>query len=1095
MKKSLGILVRSGIWVSTAALLLLCLLAARLLFAPIDLGFARDRLEAGGESFLPGWQINFTNPEIGWDWRGVRPWISIQDLRLVDRRNRMAVYIPGAHVGVSFSSLWGDISVSTIELNAAQILVTDLAGFSDATSGSSFADLFGSGGVPKPEVFRPVSEAFSRFGARLMRQAPALDTIKITSAMVEIARGGEFANARLALPRMELSREGDLLLLDALTDIQLGNRPTQLRLSGQAEPFVGELEVSLGFSEFRPRDLELQAEMPEFASYLDFPVTVALDLSLAANVGLRAASFDLQIDDGFISHPVRFPERAPIRFGSISGKYEPAEDMITISSLLVQAGENEITGLGKVQWTPGFDQPSISLLVQAETATIDDVKRYWPIATDENGEPRGARQWVDENMISGGVRNVEFRVEWSPESGGAFDKGSAYKLTFGVRDVDTRYLREMPPIEGAYGNATLTREDFTVLLNQGTVLGMPIGGSTAAMSDIHLRGQGEGVFDIKLNGPVGKIMEVLSHDPLNVPERLNFDMARLDGEAQVRAVVTVPLVKNAPKEDVRYDVQAKLQDVSVNELLGGEGLREGDLTLTLDGDRLSLEGDGALNGVPVNLYWRENFAAGREDEVADTTEVVISGEMDEGDIAAFGVDISGFLDGKVFGDATFIGRNFAFRRGYFSADATGAIIKAPQLAWKKEADAPATITGTLVFSEQGTALAPLTVTGEEIDLTAQFNWPSKGSEGFDGDFTIRQMGRHSLAGTVVQTKENRTEVKIIAKTFDAGAFLADLDDAATDTRQDIKSTSSGTTDISLDAERLLLLNGESFGNVRLTTHFEDEEPKNLAFNGVVWGTEKPVTLSISEGGAGTKGQVIQIASPDGGQFLRGLGLFAHLRDGALELNGTTSGWGNRFQLGGRAKIDDSLLVAKKNLGPSVEEGTIAGLEDFLSDGPVELEEVDMPFTYVDGLLDLPDLKANGPTMGMTMKGQISAREDKINVNGVFVPAYGINSLLGKIPLLGTLLTGGDGKGVFGVTYRVKGQLEAPEFSVNPVSGLAPGFLRLLFEGGKGKISDVKSPEKPEATPEEPAETRQGPTQDNGEQPPKAAEDDDKPKRH
>jgi len=63
-------------------------------------------------------------------------------------------------------------------------------------------------------------------------------------------------------------------------------------------------------------------------------------------------------------------------------------------------------------------------------------------------------------------------------------------------------------------------------------------------------------------------------------------------------------------------------------------------------------------------------------------------------------------------------------------------------------------------------------------------------------------------------------------------------------------------------------------------------------------------------------------------------------------------------------------------------------------------------------------------------------------------------LLGKLPLIGGLFSGGDGKGLFGVTYRIIGSTDAPEIQSNPLSALAPGFLRLLFEGQKGTIADL-----------------------------------------
>ncbi len=49
------------------------------------------------------------------------------------------------------------------------------------------------------------------------------------------------------------------------------------------------------------------------------------------------------------------------------------------------------------------------------------------------------------------------------------------------------------------------------------------------------------------------------------------------------------------------------------------------------------------------------------------------------------------------------------------------------------------------------------------------------------------------------------------------------------------------------------------------------------------------------------------------------------------------------------------------------------------------------------------------------------------------------------PLLGDLLKGRDNEGVFGITFAVQGKTSNPDVVVNPVSMLAPGFLRQIFE--------------------------------------------------
>ena len=48
------------------------------------------------------------------------------------------------------------------------------------------------------------------------------------------------------------------------------------------------------------------------------------------------------------------------------------------------------------------------------------------------------------------------------------------------------------------------------------------------------------------------------------------------------------------------------------------------------------------------------------------------------------------------------------------------------------------------------------------------------------------------------------------------------------------------------------------------------------------------------------------------------------------------------------------------------------------------------------------------------------------------------------PLLGKILTGGEGEGMFAALYRVEGPMDDTRVSVNPLAVLAPGILRQLF---------------------------------------------------
>ena len=107
------------------------------------------------------------------------------------------------------------------------------------------------------------------------------------------------------------------------------------------------------------------------------------------------------------------------------------------------------------------------------------------------------------------------------------------------------------------------------------------------------------------------------------------------------------------------------------------------------------------------------------------------------------------------------------------------------------------------------------------------------------------------------------------------------------------------------------------------------------------------------------------------------------------------------------------------------------------------------FTRQNGQLTIREGVVKGPTIGGTIEGSIDSTS-QVRMSGTFVPLYGINNVFGQIPVLGLFLGGGSNEGLFGVTYEVVGTLGQPVLRVNPISAMAPGVLRKIFEFGTGK---------------------------------------------
>jgi hypothetical protein len=95
----------------------------------------------------------------------------------------------------------------------------------------------------------------------------------------------------------------------------------------------------------------------------------------------------------------------------------------------------------------------------------------------------------------------------------------------------------------------------------------------------------------------------------------------------------------------------------------------------------------------------------------------------------------------------------------------------------------------------------------------------------------------------------------------------------------------------------------------------------------------------------------------------------------------------------------------------------------------------------DGLMDVREFAVRGET---ALDGVVDYTANELHLRGTFVPLYGLNAAFGNIPIVGFLLGGKEGL-IGSMTYEVVGTPGAPVLRVNPISAVAPGFVRKFLE--------------------------------------------------
>jgi hypothetical protein len=190
---------------------------------------------------------------------------------------------------------------------------------------------------------------------------------------------------------------------------------------------------------------------------------------------------------------------------------------------------------------------------------------------------------------------------------------------------------------------------------------------------------------------------------------------------------------------------------------------------------------------------------------------------------------------------------------------------------------------------------------------------------------------------------------------------------------------------------------------------------------------------------------ILVRAPDAGFAVRALTGADNVRGGTGTAEGLwTPGPPSRAQFTVRIENFHAVRVpAMTRLLSSV--ASLRGLVEMLNSDGITFNLLEAPATMTGGVVTIGESRAMGPSLGLTATGSYDMRRDVLDINGVLAPSYGLNSMLGKMPVLGDLFVSRQGEGMFSITFTLDGPFANARVGVNPLSALTPGIFRRIFE--------------------------------------------------
>jgi hypothetical protein len=278
-----------------------------------------------------------------------------------------------------------------------------------------------------------------------------------------------------------------------------------------------------------------------------------------------------------------------------------------------------------------------------------------------------------------------------------------------------------------------------------------------------------------------------------------------------------------------------------------------------------------------------------------------------------------------------------------------------------------------------------------------------------------------------------------------------LGGAQLDARALMKQMLPGRTPRKISSTQLINVEGK----IGRLIGFNDEAVLNAQF-GFTPGKNSALSLSgaFENGGSinmsrtgGGNGR-LTVQTENAGAALRFVDLYKRMLGGTLL---TDFKLDVEDSLAGPISISNFTVIGEPRLAQltSQQAGGSASLAEAtqadLAGDRAKFELAQGEITLNRGTISLKSGVVRGANVGATAEGVVLSANGQMDLRGTFMPARGLNRIVGAIPILGLLLGSGSKTGLIGITYQLAGDAKNPKVFVNPISLIAPGIFRQIFE--------------------------------------------------
>lgn len=718
------------------------------------------------------------------------------------------------------------------------------------------------------------------------------------------------------------------------------------------------------------------------------------------------------------------------------GRYLVEDKRLQLDALDVSTPNGNMRG--KLQIRFGGTGPEIRFNAAVENMRSTAVKQLWPywIASKP-------RQWVLENIFGGVIPRGTIDV-FIPQNRLSIEpkpvrlNGDELKIGFDLEDARINLTGELPPLRDVYGRFDMVGERIDIGIRSagsffpsGRMVNLDSGRfvlqnsyEKPLMADI----------DINVSGAADAVAELVSFKPIEALRVVDFKPEDFSGKVRGRAAIRVGLVPDQSPPPSVWSATVELEDVDIVKPFDGRQIADVTGTLSVDVDKAELDAAARIDDVPMDVELIEPIRRGAgEVERQRIVTATLDNAMREKLVPGLGDIVDGPLKFEL--------RRVDDNKQAASVDLRSATLTIPWIGWSKGQGIAATAKFELSKSGDQSLIEKFVLDGDGFGAVGEMSANDKGLVA--AKFSRVRLSAEDDVSLTVRVNKGVYTVVANGRAFDARSLISTVQRPA----QSRSGTVATRTSLRVEGqfERILGFGGEQLSGVSLVYASSKGRLNAVDFSGVTGSGQALVgKLRQAEGP-----RELSVTTSDAGAVLRFLDTYNRLGGGLANMRLTEvreGSWSGNLDLR-NFRVENEERLQNIVTAPTGADGRSlnSAVRSNIDVSSARFQRAFARLAVVDGTLSVENGIVRGEQVGATFQGIVRDKSGRIDLTGTFMPAYGLNRLFGELPVIGAILGNGRDRGLLGITFKLTGATAKPNLVVNPLSIIAPGVFRQIFE--------------------------------------------------